>query len=56
MNVSRLPTRKQNLYAQTHPCGLKDVNKLGQVKDRMKLKHQVVAVAHDIPTSLTCTY
>lgn len=43
----------QAAYQPNAPCGLNDFKSDGHVKDRMKLKHQVVAVAHDMPTSRT---
>ena len=42
-------------YQPNAPCGSKALKRCGQVKDRIKLKHQVVAVAQDMPTSRTCT-
>ena len=46
--------RHQVAYQANAPWGLKAVRREGQVKLRMKLKHQVVAVAKLIPTSRMC--
>ena len=46
--------KHQVAYQAKAPCGLNAVRREGQVKERMKLKHQVVAVAKDIPTSRIC--
>ena len=40
-------------YQPNAPCVVKAVCREGNVKEMMKLKHQVVAVAHDMPTSRT---
>jgi len=41
-------------YQPNAPSGWKARTSRGHENDRMKLKHQVVAVAQDIPTSRTC--
>ncbi|KAH3664021.1 hypothetical protein OGAPHI_004735 [Ogataea philodendri] len=52
-NTRKNPTMFQAAYQPNAPCGLKARTKDGQVKDRMKLKNQHVAVANDIVTSRT---
>lgn len=49
------PIIHQAAYHPKAPWGLNEVKSDGQVNDRMKLKHQHVAVAQDIPTSRTCS-
>ena len=46
------PMIHQAAYHPKAPWGLKEVKSDGQVNDKMKLKHQHVAVAQDMPTSL----
>lgn len=47
------PNKFQAAYHAKAPCALKDPIMAGQVKEMMKLKPQVVAVAMDIPMSRT---
>ena len=43
----------QPAYQPNAPCVVKAERKRGKVNEMMKLKHQVVAVAQDMPTSRT---
>ncbi|KAH3669616.1 hypothetical protein OGATHE_002428 [Ogataea polymorpha] len=51
--TSKNPTMFHAAYHPNAPCGLNAFSSDGQVRDKIKLKNQQVAVANDIVTSRT---